>query len=156
MSTTTLPGSGRADMNSLLGCFLWLFHQVDSGEWTSLSSQAFDWTLNLVYSSSVQGDFKNSSRKWYASTHALDLYIFVPDLSLNLSLIYIWTYLYLFFWTLFGICIQNPIWVSQGCYQLSLCWSSPSPQELSPQIHCKVGLRKAEAELEMPASPPTC
>lgn len=69
-STATLPGSGRADTNSLLAYFLWLFHQVDSGEWTSLSSQAFDWTPDLAYSPFVQRDFKNSSRKWYVSiTH---------------------------------------------------------------------------------------
>lgn len=40
-SSVTLPGSGKANVNSLLGHLLWLFHQVDSGEWTSLSSTSF-------------------------------------------------------------------------------------------------------------------
>lgn len=58
-------------------------------------------------------------------------------------------YLSFFFLTLFGICFQNPIWVSQGCYWLSMCCSSPSPQEISPQIHCQMGLQKAEDELNL-------
>ena len=45
------------------------------------------------------------------------------------------------------MCTQNPTRVSQRCCWLSVWCSSPPLQEHSPQIHYRMGLQKADAEI---------